>query len=71
MPLKELAETPVDQGESAALAAAVEQNPADHQSRFDLAVALNAEGRREEALDHLESTFPEAVRHNKSIGYTA
>ena len=49
----ELAETPVDQGESAALAAAVEQNPADHQSRFDLAVALNAEGRREEALDHL------------------
>ena len=49
----ELAETPVDQGESAQLAAAVEQNPGDHQSRFDLAVALNAEGRREEALDHL------------------
>ena len=49
----ELAETPVDQGESATLAAAVEQNPGDHQSRFDLAVALNAEGRREEALDHL------------------
>ena len=49
----ELAEAPVEQGESAALAAAVEQNPGDHQSRFDLAVALNAEGRREEALDHL------------------
>ena len=25
----------------------------DHQARFDLAVALNAAGRREEAVDHL------------------
>ena len=49
----ELAETPTAQGESAELEAAVEQNPDDHQSRLDLAVALNAEGRREEALDHL------------------
>jgi putative thioredoxin len=28
-------------------------NPLDHQSRFDLAVALNAKGRRAEAVDHL------------------
>ena len=35
------------------LATAVEQNPADHQSRYDLAVALNGIGRRQEALDHL------------------
>jgi putative thioredoxin len=29
------------------------QNPLDHQSRFDLAVALNAKGKRQEAVDHL------------------
>jgi putative thioredoxin len=28
-------------------------NPLDHQSRFDLALALNAKGQRKEALDHL------------------
>jgi putative thioredoxin len=28
-------------------------NPLDHQARFDLAVALNAKGKRQEALDHL------------------
>jgi putative thioredoxin len=31
----------------------VTANPLDHQSRFDLALALNASGRRKEALDHL------------------
>jgi len=31
----------------------VSANPLDHQARFDLALALNAGGRREEALDHL------------------
>ena len=49
----ELAATPVDSGEIARLSQAVEQNPADHQARHDLAVALNAADRREEALDHL------------------
>jgi putative thioredoxin len=28
-------------------------NPLDHQARFDLAVALNGKGKRNEALDHL------------------
>jgi putative thioredoxin len=51
----ELALTPVDTGEIARLSRAVEQNPADHQARHDLAVALNAAGRRDEALDHLLS----------------
>ena len=49
----ELAQTPSDDGEIARLTGAVDSNPADHQSRLDLAVALNAAGRREEALDHL------------------
>jgi putative thioredoxin len=31
----------------------VAANPLDHQSRFDLALALNSKGRRQEALDHL------------------
>jgi putative thioredoxin len=31
----------------------VAANPLDHRARFDLAVALNAKGRRKEALDHL------------------
>ena len=30
-------------------------NPLDHQARFDLALALNSKGRRQEALDHLIS----------------
>ena len=31
----------------------VAANPLDHQARFDLALALNAKGKREEAVDHL------------------
>jgi putative thioredoxin len=40
-------------GDLTALEAAVAANDKDHQARFDLAVALNASGKREEALDHL------------------
>ena len=40
-------------GDFAALKAAVEADPNDHQARIDLAVALNAGGEREEAVDHL------------------
>jgi putative thioredoxin len=35
------------------LIAAVEANPSDHQARIDLAIALNANGDREGATDHL------------------
>jgi putative thioredoxin len=37
----------------AKLSAAVAKDAADHQSRYDLAIALNNAGRREEALDHM------------------
>jgi putative thioredoxin len=40
-------------GDVAPLIAAVEANPADHQARIDLAVALNANGDREAATDHI------------------
>ncbi|MDF2118454.1 thioredoxin [Roseiarcaceae bacterium H3SJ34-1] len=39
--------------DAAELKARVEANPADHQARFDLALALSAKGQREEAADQL------------------
>jgi putative thioredoxin len=49
----ELAATPVDHSEIANLTRAIEADADDHQSRLDLAVALNAAGQKQEALDHL------------------
>jgi len=49
----ELAEQANSLGPIAELEQKVAANPLDHQARFDLAVALNAQGRRPEALDHL------------------
>jgi putative thioredoxin len=49
----ELAEQASNVGDLAGLEAALAKNPQDHQARFDLAVALNAEGRRGEAADRL------------------
>ena len=43
--------------ETAALQAAVAANPDDHQARFDLALALNAEGKRLEAAEALVTIF--------------
>ncbi|CAN1568765.1 COG3118 Thioredoxin domain-containing protein [Rhabdaerophilaceae bacterium] len=40
-------------GDVATLKKAVEVNPVDHQARFDLALALNAHGQREDAVDAL------------------
>ncbi|TCR67581.1 thioredoxin [Bosea sp. BK604] len=49
----ELAEQAASLGDTAELEAKVAANPKDHQARFDLALALNAHDRREEAVDHL------------------
>jgi putative thioredoxin len=49
----ELAEQASSVGPIGELEAKVAANPLDHQSRYDLAVALNAKGQRSEALDHL------------------
>jgi len=48
-----LAEQASNVGELAPLEQAVAAKPDDHQSRFDLAVALSAKGNREAAADHL------------------
>jgi putative thioredoxin len=49
----ELAEQAASVGPIAELEQKLASNAADHQARFDLAVALNAKGQRQEALDHL------------------
>jgi putative thioredoxin len=49
----ELAEQSATAGSLPDLTARVAQNPADHQARFDLAVALHAAGQPEEAADAL------------------
>ena len=49
----ELAEQAANAGDLKGLEAAVSANPLDHQARFDLAVALNAKGEREAAIDQL------------------
>ncbi len=54
--LRLLAEA-ADLSESGTLEAALEANPDDHQARFDLAVVLNAEGKRVEAAEALVTLF--------------
>jgi putative thioredoxin len=49
----DLKEKAASVGDLTVLEAAVAANEKDHQARFDLAVALNAAGKREEALEHL------------------
>ena len=49
----ELAEQAGALGDMAELQRKVEADPLDHQARFDLAIALNARGKREEAMGHL------------------
>ncbi len=49
----ELADQAAAAGPLPELMAKVEANPADHQARFDLALALVAAGQREAAVDHL------------------
>jgi putative thioredoxin len=49
----ELAEQAASLGDLGDLEQRLAANPLDHQTRFDLALALNAQGKREEAADHL------------------
>ena len=49
----ELAEQAKTLGPLADLEQKVAANPLDHQARFDLALALNGKGRRQDALEHL------------------
>jgi len=49
----EIAEQAQSVGPIAELEQKVAANPLDHQARFDLAVALNSKGRRQEAVDNL------------------
>ena len=49
----ELSGKTADPAAIAKLLSAVEKNPDDLQARYDLAIALNSTGRREEALEHL------------------
>ena len=49
----DLAANQPDEGETDALKAKVENDPDDHQARFDLSAALIAQGKNEEAADHL------------------
>jgi len=58
----ELAQQATSVGPISELERKVAANPLDHSARFDLAVALNASGRRQEALDHLI----EIVRRNRA-----
>ncbi len=58
----ELAEAAEKAGPLTELAARVETNPADHQARFDLAVALHAAGEREAAA----SALLEIIRRDRA-----
>lgn len=49
----ELAEKAAEFGDIVGMEAKIAADPKDHQQRFDLALALNAANRREEAVDHL------------------
>jgi putative thioredoxin len=48
-----LAEQSAEAGDAASLQAAVEADPKNHQARFDLAIALNAAGDKEGAVEAL------------------
>ncbi len=49
----ELAAQSLDSGEVLELRRKIEQDQSDHQARFDLSLALQADGNHEEAADHL------------------
>ncbi|MGA0541390.1 thioredoxin [Neotabrizicola sp. VNH66] len=66
----ELARQAANAGPEAELHAAVEANPDDHQARFDLAVALNASGKVDEAVDQLLDLFRRDREWNEGAAKT-
>ena len=58
----DLAAQSAEVGDVAPLQARISANPNDHQARFDLALAVNAQGDREAAADHLL----EIIRRDRS-----
>ncbi|MFN3147088.1 MAG: thioredoxin [Paracoccaceae bacterium] len=66
----QLARQAADAGPVAELTAAVEADPANHQARFDLAVALHAHGKTEEAVDQLLELFRRDREWNEGAAKT-
>ena len=61
----ELAEQAGDTGATAELQAKLDANPADHQVRFDLALALYGAGQKEQAIDQLLELFRRDKKWNE------
>ncbi len=66
----ELARQAANAGPEAELRAEVEADPSNHQARFDLAVALNASGKVEEAVDELLELFRRDREWNEGAART-
>jgi putative thioredoxin len=66
----ELARQAENAGPEADLRVAVEADPANHQARFDLAVALNAAGKVDEAVDQLLELFRRDREWNEAAAKT-
>lgn len=66
----DLADSGVDAGELDALKATIEADPANHQARFDLALALAASGRTDEAIDELLELFRQDREWNEEAAKT-
>lgn len=66
----ELARQAANAGPEAELRAEVEADPSNHQTRFDLAVALNASGKVEEAVDELLELFRRDREWNEGAART-
>lgn len=66
----ELAEQAQGLGDFTELQAKVDADPADHQMRLDLAIAMNAANKREEAADHLLEIIKKAPGWNEDAAKT-
>ncbi|MEM9331746.1 MAG: thioredoxin [Pseudomonadota bacterium] len=66
----ELAEQAKELGNYAELQAEVDSNPDNHEKRLDLAVAMNAAGKREEAADHLLEIIKRSPGWNEDAART-